>query len=433
MSAVSYFKKLVSESQAFKSVGIYTGITFFSKAVSFLLILIYTQPRFMTPEENGLLNLFGSSIIFLMPFLSMGILHSTSTEFFKLDKDKFRNFFTTNLILPLFVMGASLIVFFLFRNYLKISYGFPLIFIILIPVITFLTYTNEQLLLMLRNNNELRKYAITGIAKITLEFGLSVVLVVFFTMHWKGRLTGIIASYVILGVYAFYYFKQKGYLSGSFSRRYIKSELIYAIPVAAMQLSIFSLYSSDKFIIASLSKSNEVVGVYGIACTFATIIIIFSAAYLNYLFPVIYKGLSSTEGIDYQKIKKNFFRYLGVMAAVALLIIIATPVVYSYFINEQYHSAIGYFYLLVLGYFMWSLSFYFYSFLLYYKEKIKLLLLSFCIIALSIFCIYFFTKSFGVKGTAVGVLVSYASAFLLTLFFARKYIYMVFGIKRRNK
>lgn len=430
MSTVSYFKKWVNKTQAFKAVGIYTGVSFFSKAVSFLLILIYTQPRFMTAGENGLLNLFGSSVIFLMPFLSMGIIQSTSTEFFKLDKKEFRTFFTTNLILPLLVMGLSLAGLFVFRNQLRINYGFPFIFIILIPLVTFFNFINEQLIVLQRSNNELRKYAVTGLAKMFLEFGLSIVLVVFFAMHWQGRLIGIVASYLILGAYAFYYFKQKGYLSGFFSKKYIKSELIYAIPVAAMQLSIFSLNSSDKFILADNFNNNEVVGIYGIACTFATVIIIFSSAYLNYLFPVIYKSLSSEGGADYPWIKKNFFRYSGIMVFVALGLIGIIPLVYKYLINVKYHSAVSYYYLLVLGYFMWSLSLYFYSFLLYYKEKKKLLLLSSCIIVLSLSCNYFFTKNFGVKGTATGVLISYVSAFILTLFISRKYVLLIFGKKK---
>ena len=81
---------------------------------------------------------------------------------------------------------------------------------------------------------------------------------------------------------------------------------------------------------------------------------------------------------------------------------------------------------------MWSLSFYFYAFLLYYKEKRKLLLLSFCIIALSISSNYFFTKNYGVQGTATGVLVGYTGTFILTVFFVRKYVYSIFFVNHKS-
>ena len=132
--------------------------------------------------------------IFLTAFLCFGILQSTSTDFYKLKKDEFNNFFTTNLIPPAIVLILSFTGFVLFRDYFKVHYDFPYIFAILIPLITFLTYINEQLVLLIRMNGELRKFAFAGIAKIILEFGLSVVLVVYFAMHWEGRLTGILVS-----------------------------------------------------------------------------------------------------------------------------------------------------------------------------------------------------------------------------------------------
>src|SRR5205085_10327203 len=89
-----------------------------------------------------------------MPFLSMGIIHSTSTDFFKLDKKEFPSFFTTGFVMPITVTLLSIIILFIFRNHLQQAYGFPHMFVWLIPVITFFTFCNEQLMGLARNNNE---------------------------------------------------------------------------------------------------------------------------------------------------------------------------------------------------------------------------------------------------------------------------------------
>ncbi|HUS02924.1 MAG TPA: oligosaccharide flippase family protein, partial [Chitinophagaceae bacterium] len=366
MAFITYLRSSVKQNPVLRSVGVYTSILFLSKGVSFLLLFIYTNPKFIEPGENGLLNLFASSIVFLMPFLSLGILQSTSTDFYKLKKDEFRNFFTTSLLPPLVILILSVIGFSLCREYFKIKYDFPYYFAILIPVITFLTYIYEQLVLLIRINGELKKFAYAGIAKIILEFGLSVVLVVFFAMHWKGRVIGIFASYIILGIYAFYYFYKKGYLSGRFARNYIRSELIYAIPIIGMQISIFSLNASDKFFLAHFT-TTEVVGVYGVACIFASVINLLCLAYLNYLAPFVYEALSEAEP-NYKKIKTNFLSYVKAMVISTALVIITVPFVYKYFINSRYYSAVSYFYLIALGYFIWSITAFFHTFLLYYKQ-----------------------------------------------------------------
>lgn len=425
MGLITLLKQKAQQYPVIKSVGVYTGINFLTKGVSFLLLFIYTQPRFILPEENGLLNLFSSSILFLMPFLSMGILQSTSTDFFKLDKTEFRHFFTTNLLLPTLVMVLSIGGFLAFHNWFSSSYGFPLSFMLLIPLITFLTYINEQMTVLLRSNNELRLFSATGVAKIVLEFGLSVVLVVFFAMRWQGRLTGIVVSYGLLGIYAFYYFYKKGYLSGSIKSTYIKSELIYALPVLAMQVSIFSLNTSDKFILAKVFKDNAVVGIYSVACTFVSMITIFCSAYLGYLFPAIYQNLSAAVP-DYKHIKKGFINYAKTMALATVAVMVITPLLYHFFIHSKYHPALSYFYILAAGAFLWSLTYYFFSFLLFYKQKRKLLALSTSITLVSLPCIYFFASHWGDKGAAWGVLISYGISLLLTCFFTREYIKKLF-------
>ncbi|MEO7045637.1 MAG: hypothetical protein ABI091_10060, partial [Ferruginibacter sp.] len=101
---MSFIRKLnIRNSTIIKSIGIYTFTNFFSKAVSFLLLFIYTNPKYINPSENGLLSLMSNSIVFVMPFIALGALHSVSTDFFKLDKKDFKNFFTTSFIMPIIV------------------------------------------------------------------------------------------------------------------------------------------------------------------------------------------------------------------------------------------------------------------------------------------------------------------------------------------
>lgn len=420
MAFITHLKSSVKNDPVIRSVGVYTSIMFLTKGISFLLLFIYTNPKFILPSENGLLNLFASSVVFLTPFLSFGILQSTSTDYYKLKKEQFGDFFTTNLIPPVIILFLSVAGFWLFRQYFKVTYGFPYGFAILIPLITFLTYINEQLILLIRINGELRKFALAGIARIILEFGLSVVLVVYFAMHWQGRLTGIVISYSLLGVYAFYYFYKKGYLSGRIYKRFIRSEMVYAVPIVVMQISIFALNTSDKFFLAHFT-GNEVVGIYGVACIFASVISLLSTAYLNYLGPTVYEALSQPQP-DYKLIKKNFLNYAKVMAMATVAVIIIIPLVYKYFINSRYHSAVSYFYLIALGYFVWTITSVFHTFLLYYKQKRKMLKLSLLSMAMSVPSIYFLTKQMGVAGTATGIFTSYCITLILTLFFVKDHL-----------
>lgn len=384
----------------------------------------------MSPEDNGLVNLFSSSILFLMPLLSLGTIQSVGTEFFRLKSQEFKNFFTSVFLITLVSTGISVLILFFAREFLRINYSFPLLFFLLIPLATYTTYMYELVTVLLRNENDLRRFSRVGLSKIILEMGLSVGLVVLFAMHWKGRVAGILISGVAISAYSISYFRKKGLFEGVFSKKFLKSELIFAFPIAIMQISIFCLNSSDKFILAYLSESNAVVGIYGVAIALSTVIILFSSAYTGYVFPDIYKKLSA-EKKEYGKIRKSFLRYLVVLVAVAIFLIISGPLLYKYVINEKYYDAVNYFYLLVLGYFLWSLSSFFYSFLFYYKEKLKLLILSVCTILFTLVCNYFMTKNFGVKGTAAAVLINYLFNLSLVIIICWKYVKLLFRSDER--
>lgn len=420
MSIAAYFKSLYNNPSV-KSVGIYTFTNFFSKAVSFLLLFVFTDPVYISPSENGLLSLFSTSMLFLMPFLSMGVIHSVSADYYKLEKTAFRNFFTTSFIIPVVVMLLSAGLLFLFRQQLQHNYGLPAMFTWLIPLVTFLIFCNEQLLSMARNNNEPAVYFKANIGKAILEFGLSFILVVWMAYRWQGRIAGILAAYTVLFFYAVYYFKKKGYLFGSVKKQYLYSELLYAIPIIAMQAAIFSMSASDKFFLSNFTDDhNETVGVYSIACVFASIVNVLSMALLQYYFPKVYSMLSS-KSVEYAAIKKHFTYYFLILTAGTLLTIVFTPLLYHLFINDRYHDALRYNFLLCIGSYLWGITYFFYSFLLFYKEKRKLLLLSLCCIAVSLCSNYLLIKSGGAYGAAVSVCIAYLIVFIITLFFTRPY------------
>ena len=146
---ISFIKK-----PAFKSAVLYTFSNFSVKAISFLLLFVYSNPKYISVEENGLLNLMSSSVLILFPFLSMGIIQSTSVDFFRLKKESFRDFFTTGFIIPVFSMFLGIALLLIFKDDLKEAYQFPVSFVVIIPVLAFLAFCNEQYVSLIRNNDE---------------------------------------------------------------------------------------------------------------------------------------------------------------------------------------------------------------------------------------------------------------------------------------
>lgn len=405
------------KSAEMRCVAVYTLSNFASKGISFLMLFYFAHV--LTETDFGLLNLFSNSILFLMPFVSMGILQSVNAEYFKKDKKEFSHFFSTTLVMPMIITLLAMGVFFAFRQQLQQRYSFPAIFVVMIPLITLFNFLNEHLINMVRNNGDPMKYLFVNIGRLLAEITLAVFFVGAMELGWMGRVTGIFISYLMVAMYAFFYFREQGYIVNTFSKKYLYDELLYSIPIIVMQVGVFCMGSSAGYFIEYFTQDVAQVGVFSIAATFGSVIIVLCTAMLQYTYPKVYSLLGEKK-IDYAAIRWHFLFYAGIMLLGTGIVVIATPVAYKLLLKESYHAGISYYFFICLGYFFWSISYFLYAFMLYNKEKRKLLSASSLSVLISILSHTILVKQYGAWGAAVSMCVVYFIVLLITAFFVRK-------------
>lgn len=413
---------------AFKTAGLYTFSHFLTKGISFFLLFIYTNPAYISVDENGLISLMNSAVLLLSPFLALGTIQSASADYFRMQRNEFKDFFTTGFFAPILVMLLGMATMFVFKGRLSAAYGFPVAFIFVVPLMAFFSFCNELYVVIMRNSDDPVRYFKVAMWRILLEVGLSLLLVVVFALRWKGRVAGIMATNVFILTGAYFYFRQQGLLFGKIKIQYIKQELVYAVPVIAMQCSVFVLSASDKFFLSSFTN-NAAVGIYGYACVFAAMVSFACSSVISFIMPKIYSCLSQPY-VDYKLLKKYFLFYSG-FCLMALIGVISTgPFLYKYLINEKYYSGLSYMFLIAIGYFFWNVGYFFISFLLYYKQKKKILLLSLLAVCISACSNYFFIKNFGERGAAVSTCAAYLAVLILILLFNYKTVRNIFFEKQ---
>jgi O-antigen/teichoic acid export membrane protein len=419
MTSIQYLKQQYKR-PALKAMGIYTFTNFLGKGLSFLLLPLFTNPKYLSPADNGLLSLFSQAVIFILPFLNLGILQSASTDYFKLDKNKFRDFCTTGFAMSAVMTVISFLVLFFFSDQLSKTFLFPRLFIWAIPLLAFLNFCNEFVILLIRNRDEPFKYMRLNITRILTELGLAVILIVLFSLGWHGRVSSMLIATGLIAVYGIYFLYRNDYFSGSIKKEIIYAELKFSLPVIVMQLSMFCLFSSDSFMIAGITKSKPDVGIYGIACVFGSVLITLSSALIQYMIPKI-NTILSRPVINNTELKKYFRVYFSIMLFSYLAVILLVPIVYHLFINSNYWDGIRYFCFLATGYFFWTITIFLYSFLLFFKQKRIILKISLGGLILSITSNYFFIKSFGPLGASVSVACCYLVVMIIAFMATQKY------------
>ena len=416
MAAFSTLLHFTKNKQA-RAVATYTFANFFSKGISFLLLFYFT--KVLTQADLGMLSLYSNGILFLMPFISLGILQSINTDFFKLDKQTFKHFFTTVSVLPICVAFIAMACLYVCKATLIYKYHLPIFCIILLPIIAVLNFINEQLTILIRNNNLPVHYVYINIGRLCIEIGIAVILISGYTYGWLGRVIGIVLAYLTIAMYALYYFKKNNYLFGKFSLKFIQPELVYGIPIIALQMGVFCLSASSVYFIEHFTTQMATVGIYSVAATFASIINVFCIALLQYFQPKIY-SLLSQKNSNSKALTTHFMYYSIAMLTCTCIVIMAVPFVYHYLLPTAYKPGLSYYYFICMGQFFWAITYFLLSFLLYHKKKKQILFISVMAIICSITCNFIGASLYGAYGTAVAASISYGIILLLSILILRK-------------
>ncbi len=421
MSIVNKVKIAVNNS-AYKSVGIYVFTNFFSKGVSFLLIPLFTNPKYLSPADNGFLSLFSSNMILLAPLISLGMIQTSTADYFKKTKEDFAASFTGNFFIAAVMTILAMIGLYVFRDGLWKNFELPHSFIFIIPALAFLIFCSEQLFALVRNRNEVNNYAIIGISKSLIEYSLSVVLIVFFFTGWVGRIWGIAISLIGINLLGVWYYLKNGYLQFSFQKHQVWDELKFGVPIFVFQLCVFMLGATNKLFLAIFNVDKYELGIYAIACILGTMVGTVAQSILLYVQPQLYKSISSGEA-TYQLVKRIFFNYIKMLTVLSLVCMAVAVFAYYFLIDKIYLPGIKYFFVVALQAFIWALNYFVFLFLLYHKEKRKILKVALISIICSIAINIFMVKHFMIWGDALSSLINTVIFSGLVIFFTKNIIH----------
>jgi O-antigen/teichoic acid export membrane protein len=400
---------------AFKSILIYTGANFLNKGVSFLLLFYFTHV--LSSADFGMLNLFSNGVLFFMPFVSLGILQSASAEYFKLDKQGFADFFSSSMLLPMLVTIFSVMVMCMGREALLVRQGYSMMFLLL-PVVGLFSFLNEQLISMVRNAGKPTLYLGISLGRLLTEAALAIWMVSALQYGWQGRATALLISYFAVGIYAIYYFKQQGFWQGRLQKRIIASELKFSVPIIVMQLSVFCMSSCGGYFIAAQTGSLSQTGVFSIAATYSSLVLVFCTALLQYMVPQLYRMLAHASP-NYAAIKKQFLLYTALMTAATLLIAGFAPLAYGLALQPAYLPGLSYCGWLCAAQGCWGISYYLYSFMLFNKQKRKIMVTSVVAISVSTILNYWMVGQWGAQGAAMAILAVHILVLLLAVYLVK--------------
>lgn len=400
------YRKLISNTIIF-------GIgTFGSKVLVFLLMPLYT--RVLSSADYGVVDLIIQTSNLLIPIVSLGIANAVIR--FGLDKSiKKSDVFSIGLITILCGFG---------------------IFLILIPVLSKITYISGHTILIyifvlmsclrtlcsqfVRAKEYVKLYAIDGVISTITIIIFNVLFLVVFKLGITGYVMAIVMSDMLSTLFLFWAAKLHRYVRlKSINKDVAISMIKYSVPLIPATIFWWITNVSNRFIVAYVLGS-EANGIYAVSYKIPTIIVLISNIFMDAW------QMSAVTEEDKLSREKFFSKVFNVYQSVLFLsasgIILFSKVVTKVLVSDAFYLSWKYIPFLVMATTFSCLVTFLGS--VYMVEKKSILTLSTTVVGafVNVLLTFVLINKFDVNGAAFATFISYFIVFILRAVNTKQFI-----------
>ena len=389
-----------SRSKFFLNSIIYITASFLSRGIGFLLLPILT--RYLSPEEYGLVAMFTLWVAILQPLLHINTTSAIVRFYYDENKEGIAKYIGISIITIFtmsLVMGFLTIIFYpLIKPYLSLPLSWLEIGII--GTVFFIFY--NLLLGLLRVREKAITYSTYQIIYALITAGISIYLIVKLNMTWRGRVIGIVITNILMGTVAYTILKQKNFISFVIEKEKIKSLLHFGAPLILHNLAGILAISVDKIFLNKMI-STSVVGIYNVAATYAIIIgTIANSIHIAFV-PYAYKKLKEKKSTP---VWKTGFLVVATIFTLFLILYLAAPLFFNYYVGKEFSKASKYFIFLGLSEAFISIYYLGATFNFWYRKTIYISSITVAKFLLNVALNYLLIKGIGDVGAAVATLIA---------------------------
>lgn len=387
--------------------------------VSFLLLPLYTA--LLLPEEYGMVDLFNTYIILLVPIFNWQF--ESGLFRFMLDcrdnKDRQKEIFTTVIVSNIYQSLIYITFYYLAHNFIASEYK---IFLAIDVIINIFLNTLLQFPRGLGHNTS---YAIASFLSASTTVALNVIFITVFRMGAYGMFLATVIAKVITIIYLVMSQKVWRYfILRKASMKTFKEISKYSFPLIPNQLSWWVVGVSDRTIV-TWTISVAANGVYSIANKFSSMFITFYNIF----------NMSWTESVSLHIEDEDRNEFLAetinsmfkLFSAICFGIIACMPFVFPILINEQYSTAYQQIPILMIAVLFQVVVGLYSVIYVALKKSVEIAKTSFYAAIINIVVDIILIKFIGMYAASISTLLAYATMAVYRYFHVKKYVNVGLG------
>lgn len=391
-----------------KQLSLYTLVGVIGAGINFFIMPVLSH--YLKPADYGLLSLFNTYVTILIPIVSVSAYSLLNIDYFKQkNKTVFAQQFTSIQVIPIFNTALLGILTWLFYgNFVDelelagtgISWGYIMLLLTLLNIFV------EQFIQFLVLQKKPGMFALFSLLKVSVELTLTFYFIVFRGWNWEGRMYSWLITSILFFIIGFIYFYRIGYIKSTVRWKYIREGLVFGAPLVLHGVGKFVVNQSDRLFIVKMVSLNEA-GIYNIGYTVGTMVMVAISAFFNFYTPFLMERLSNLQpNSKLQIVKMNYYYIIGCLLML-LLVLIFTPLLFSWLIDPRYIGGVKYVFWVALGYCFWGGYMLFSGFIFFTKKNRILGWLALFNVLTNLVFNYYFISWFGAIGAAYATALSF--------------------------
>ncbi len=389
----------------------YSAANMVNAALPFLLLPLLTS--YLSPGDYGKLSLVQLMTSLSFPFILLNIHSLFVLEYSKLSPAEFGRFVSSMVWIPLGAFALLELLFILFHSPLSAAFKIPSEWVLCVPLFALMQSIPTMLPVIFQAKKEPLNYAKFKISLTLANFAFTLVFIVSLGMGWEGRILGIAAAYALFSLIGLAVLRSLGYLELYVSRDTLKEALRFGIPLLPHTLAGILLAMSDKLFLANMMGVHEV-GLYSVAFQVAGGILIVMTSVNQAWMPHLYEQLNASPSAGTKiLIVGQTYKVALAMAAFTLVFIALVPLVYRFFIGENYQGGVVLSQVLSVAFLLQGFYFIVTNYIFYVKKTYLLSIVTTLSLLLLWGLNYFFILRYGVIGSAYALVCGYGTIFIL--------------------
>jgi len=394
--------KSLSKSKLVKDSASYTIISFLEKISPFLVLPILTKN--LSIEDVGLYVIYQTLIEVLKPIMTINIDHAILINYYKVEKGKFKKYFSSALILFGYFFFFMLFVIIIFRDTISSLIKFPAIWLIFVCLNVFFSFLVENRQNLWRITFNIKKYRNFTLGISVVKSVAGILLVFYSGLGWKGMIVGHLFGYSLFGIYAFISFYKEDLTKWSADALFIKDILKVSIPIAIHRFGIWLGSAGNKIIIASLI-GTAATGSYGVVAVFGAVIAVLEGAISKAIIPHIYEKLKENTSKQNKLVVKMSYGIYLILISVSIVVYFIGYYLMDYIFGKQLNDTK----LLLLPLIIAALFKGFYKLHVHYifftKKTLQVTKITLFTGVLNVGLSYFLISNYGITGAAYSLVI----------------------------